>query len=42
MVMVTDTCVAVVAVIITAGVEAAGITMDGGVAVIADGVECKQ
>jgi len=36
-----DTCVAVVAVIIMAGVEAAGITLDGGVAVIADGVECK-
>jgi hypothetical protein len=42
MVMDMDTCVAVVAVIIMAGVEAAGITMDGGVAVIADGVECKQ
>jgi hypothetical protein len=41
MVMDMDTCVAAVAVIIMAGVEAAGITMDGGVAVIAGGVECK-
>ena len=42
MVMVTDTCVAVVAVIIMDGAEAAGIITGGGVAVIADGIECKQ